>query len=93
MAAALLQELLADIRKGRAALAAQHARSQVAMRPEDVKAIHTEMKVGSVVTHQDVAGRPELGTSTPRPLGQLHLRNHVLVQMHEHGTRRVTSLR
>ena len=43
---ALSQELLADIRQGRADLAAQHARSQVATRTEDVKAVHAEMKVG-----------------------------------------------
>jgi hypothetical protein len=57
--AALTQELLADIRRGQAALAAQHARSQVATRPEDVKTIHAEMKVGSVVIHQEIAGRPD----------------------------------
>ena len=42
----MTQELLADIRRGQAALAAQHARSQVATRPEGVKTIHAEMKVG-----------------------------------------------
>jgi hypothetical protein len=52
----LTQELLADIRRGQAALAAQHARSQVATRPEDVKTIHAEMKVGGGVTHQKLLG-------------------------------------
>lgn len=63
-----LQELLVEIRQGRAQLTTQHQRSQVATRTEDVRAIRVDMQVGTVALCQTLVRygwSPARRTCTP----------------------------